>query len=92
MKRAAGIISSLRKIGNIDFIGKLVERAAENIASLGSIGNIASIEKRAAGNIASLGSIGNIASIGKRAAGNVASSVTRRQAGPFFEQSLLIDP
>ena len=69
-----------------------MERAAENIASLGSIGNIASIEKRAAGNIASLGSIGNIASIGKRAAGNVASSVTRRQAGPFFEQSLLIDP
>ena len=72
VKRAARNISSLRKIGNIDFIGKLVERAAENIASLGSIGNIASI--------------------GKRAAGNVASSVTRRQAGPFFEQSLLIDP
>ena len=64
MKRAARNISSLRKIGNIDFIGKLVERAAENIASLGSIGNIASI--------------------GKRAAGNIASSVTRRQARPFF--------
>ena len=75
MKRAAGIISSLRKIGNIDFIGELVERAAENIASLGSIGNIASIGKRV-----------------KRAAGNIASLVTRRQAGPFFEQSLLIDP
>ena len=51
--------------------------------------------EKAAENIASLGSIGNIASIGKRvkrAAGNIASLVTRRQAGPFFEQSLLIDP
>ena len=51
--------------------------------------------EKAAENIASLGSIGNIASIGKRvkrAAGNIASLVTRRQTGPFFEQSLLIDP